>query len=1277
MIKTSPLAAPSVVTLYGCPEHPLPGEASRIKVGVTLNPSKRFNDMLGHRPDLKLSSIHYRDVKYDATIFRLTKTITSLVDTVNGKSLQPDEFIHRMLRLMGYKSPDKGHGKGKHKHSEVFVDLPWAIVENCITIAINHKWNWKACKKALISNKPSLQLYLWQAWNIARRSDTRRVLVNEDTIAEFSCPRFGKTIRELYEFYMSDANLLVLLQYNLSPVTSFTNELNSWREFSEIEMYDATDAAVTVDNLPIDLVNGKKVIAVSLCGEKERDKNDDICKYLKQYGDASKTIIKMDEVDYGSATDKSKYKLDQLKLALPGVKIDIFSGTGEDKVNFKMELSDRVKASALRISYVELLHIPTGRHYLFTPEYRRSLDSVRNRDEIKFIDSIITSNFKSPDCLINPIFYGLSVGQDILLDIEKVHRDRGDDDPRLGFSYAKINKMPFKYASVHQNIWKQFLGIGKLKGCRLDYRQCTKGKELRAIIAWVSTGGGVTKKSLRELADVLNNDSELSAEWVFHPICGPIGIDSKGHQQKWGWATKGGTPEMNNRVVEEKTNSLIDQAKSENKGVVFLAMHMAQRSFSVSRIDATVFYRDDLPVESAEQKLSRVLTPGKDFYGNEKKYGHIFDLSLTPNSSLIDNYIYSEINEQAKSGIPVKVAATRLYEVIDVFQMDHLGMVKKKDSFSDIDFSSFVKASRHMYARTEIRDMVLGMGDMDDFMEFVKWASTKKSLTKKERDTLKDFVDDAALNNGKTIKTPSVDDDNDENEVERPVDHFTQAVVFARRLLYESVLNMAAIYCSVKGVELCDIEKNNIKYSDVLSTINTDSKAFRMFVEHFKFVSDEQAKKILGCILRWPLDDKLTANLHSVILETSFGKDLGEDDINSYFYADTDDGKIHTPMKLVNEKMAKLVETIKADKNNPLMMTYLDPHCKTGTYLRWIHQMLMDGGVSEDVIQKQLMGVENDPIYIVISRHISGISNIQYRNLTNDSELAIFINSMKKFDVIVGNPPYQAPTKDGDKKGGSPNTIWDTFVKMSLSLLKDDGYLCYIHPSRWRKPEDELWNVLGKKQIVWMKIYDNAAATELFGVGTTADCYVLKNSPYVSPTTIIDCEGKSCNIDFRDWPWLPSAQYELLNSVLAKTGEEKCNIIRDRTTYGGDKKWMSKEKTVEFKYPCVNSIKSDSRGGITYFYSNYNDGGHFGISKVIMSDNGHIRPLPDMAGEYGMTDHAFAIQVSSQEECDNLCKALKSDKFSKLVWATKWGNFQTDFRMFRHFRKDFWKEFLD
>ena len=60
-----------------------------------------------------------------------------------------------------------------------------------------------------------------------------------------------------------------------------------------------------------------------------------------------------------------------------------------------------------------------------------------------------------------------------------------------------------------------------------------------------------------------------------------------------------------------------------------------------------------------------------------------------------------------------------------------------------------------------------------------------------------------------------------------------------------------------------------------------------------------------------------------------------------------------------------------------------------------------------------------------------------------------------KFDVIMGNPPFNDSQKFSKKKGGG-DSLWNKFVVSSINeFLNDKGILCYVHPSSWRKPESE------------------------------------------------------------------------------------------------------------------------------------------------------------------------------------------------------------------------------
>jgi DNA-binding ferritin-like protein (Dps family) len=100
-----------------------------------------------------------------------------------------------------------------------------------------------------------------------------------------------------------------------------------------------------------------------------------------------------------------------------------------------------------------------------------------------------------------------------------------------------------------------------------------------------------------------------------------------------------------NREAEEDIKKVITQAKRENKKVVLVSNDMASRSFSVSEIDTVMLMFDRGNYATISQKISRVLTPGKTFNGEDKVFGNIISLSLDPNRedvNPIDEYFIYE-----------------------------------------------------------------------------------------------------------------------------------------------------------------------------------------------------------------------------------------------------------------------------------------------------------------------------------------------------------------------------------------------------------------------------------------------------------------------------------------------------------------------------------------------------------------------------------------------------------------------------------------------------------
>jgi hypothetical protein len=60
-----------------------------------------------------------------------------------------------------------------------------------------------------------------------------------------------------------------------------------------------------------------------------------------------------------------------------------------------------------------------------------------------------------------------------------------------------------------------------------------------------------------------------------------------------------------------------------------------------------------------------------------------------------------------------------------------------------------------------------------------------------------------------------------------------------------------------------------------------------------------------------------------------------------------------------------------------------------------------------------------------------------------------------KFDVIVGNPPFQESNESGERKDQASN-LWSKFWSSSLKIATDKGIVALITPTSWLSPSADL-----------------------------------------------------------------------------------------------------------------------------------------------------------------------------------------------------------------------------
>lgn len=357
--------------------------------------------------------------------------------------------------------------------------------------------------------------------------------------------------------------------------------------------------------------------------------------------------------------------------------------------------------------------------------------------------------------------------------------------------------------------------------------------------------------------------------------------------------------------------------------------------------------------------------------------------------------------------------------------------------------------------------------------------------------------------------------------------------------------------------------------------------------------------------------------------------------------ANLSNDEVFTPPDIANKMLGLLPQELFKDPNT----TFLDPACKTGVFLREIAKRLIVGLQDvfpnlqerlDHIFHKQLYGIAITELTSLLSRRSlycskypngeysvsrfdSPEGNIRFRRIKHtwvggkckfcgasqeqwdreegkETHAYEFIHTLDpekifnmKFDVIIGNPPYQL--SDGGAQA-SAKPIYNFFVEQSKKL--NPRYICMIIPARWYaggKGLDSFRNNMLHDNHLFA-IHDFVNASDCFsGVEIKGGvCYFLWQKDYSGDCTIYSHDGdkilskmkrplleKNCDTFIRY-----NDGISILHKVAAFKESSFSDIVFAAKTFG----FRTYFTDFDIKIPSVPNNKKD----LILLYANHSQG---------------------------------------------------------------------------------------
>ena len=353
-----------------------------------------------------------------------------------------------------------------------------------------------------------------------------------------------------------------------------------------------------------------------------------------------------------------------------------------------------------------------------------------------------------------------------------------------------------------------------------------------------------------------------------------------------------------------------------------------------------------------------------------------------------------------------------------------------------------------------------------------------------------------------------------------------------------------------------------------------------------------------------------------------------------------------TPIDCIIEMIAKIPNELWLKKD----LSILDPCCGNGNFSIPIINELLKYHDKQTILEQILEFNDINENRLDNVRNILCAEKYNLQIYNNDF---LTFNNIKKYDLIVANPPYAKFLENGKRSSKNHNLIKD-FIEKALSLLKTDGYLLFITPDNWMSYADRnlLIKTITSLQIIHLDIH--TAKKYFKKIGSSFTWYIIQNCNFYKNINISGIWKKKeyiSSVISKQRKYIPLLYNQIIQNILEKTIDnstlQKFDIKTSSDLHKYTKaQFINNEKTDLYKYKLIHTPSQ-----IVYSMRphKFQDG-----YKVFISTTDKYSVFIDNCG---MTQSIVFILCSNEEQAKKYLQILQHPLYIFINNICRWGNF--------------------